>query len=65
MLHCRYISAEEIFVHSGGLKQENDSEFSTEDAVMEVTVKAGTTENIEIPVLEVHTKIFLFFVWKL
>ncbi|GMY33205.1 patellin-4 [Fagus crenata] len=48
----KYISAEEIFVHSGGLKQENDSEFSTEDAVMEVTVKAGTTENIEIPVLE-------------
>uniref|UniRef100_A0A2N9I3G9 CRAL-TRIO domain-containing protein n=1 Tax=Fagus sylvatica TaxID=28930 RepID=A0A2N9I3G9_FAGSY len=57
----KYISAEEIFVHSGGLKQENDSEFSTEDAVMEVTVKAGTTENIEIPVLESGTTL----IWDL
>merc|ERR1712183_780921 len=47
--------------HSGGLKQENDSEFSTEDAVMEVTVKAGTTENIEIPVLEAGTTL----IWDL
>lgn len=61
MLHCRYIAAEEVFVHYGGLKQENESEFSAEDPVREVFVKAGSKENIEIPVLEVHTDISLFY----
>ncbi|KAM3684094.1 hypothetical protein ACB098_11G017700 [Castanea mollissima] len=50
-----YIAAEEVFVHNGGLKQENESEFSAEDPVREVSVKAGSKENIEIPVLEAGT----------
>lgn len=49
----------EIPVHYGGLKRENDSEFSTEDTVMEVIVNAGSTESIEIPVLEVQVERFL------
>ena len=64
MLHCRYIAAEEVFVLNGGLKQENESQFSAEDPVREVFVKAGSKENIEIPVLEVHTETFLFSIWK-
>ncbi|XP_075643797.1 patellin-4-like [Castanea sativa] len=51
----KYIAAEEVFVHNGGLKQENESEFSAEDPVREVSVKAGSKENIEIPVLEAGT----------
>lgn len=57
----KYIPAEEIPVHCGGLKQENDSEFSNEDAVMEVVVKAGSTETINIPVSEARTTL----IWEL
>ncbi|XP_040985800.1 patellin-4-like [Juglans microcarpa x Juglans regia] len=57
----KYIPAEEIPVHCGGLKQENDSEFSNEDAVMEVVVKAGSTETINIPVSEAGTTL----IWEL
>ncbi|CAK9165655.1 unnamed protein product [Ilex paraguariensis] len=45
----KYIAAEEIPVHYGGLKRDNDTEFSTKDAVSEVAVKAGSSETIEIP----------------
>ncbi|KAB8486528.1 hypothetical protein FH972_025366 [Carpinus fangiana] len=55
----KYISVSEIPVHYGGLKRENDSDFSTEDTVMEVIVNAGSTESIEIPVLEVQVERFL------
>ncbi|KAJ1420866.1 GOLD domain [Sesbania bispinosa] len=51
---AKYIPIEEIPVHYGGFKRENDSEFSTQDAsVSELTLKAGSTATIEIPALEV------------
>ncbi|XP_042479096.1 patellin-4-like [Macadamia integrifolia] len=52
----KYISAENIPIQYGGLKRENDSEFSIEDgSVSELTVKSGGTETVEIPVPEVGT----------
>ncbi|KAL2475867.1 Phosphatidylinositol transfer protein SEC14 [Abeliophyllum distichum] len=44
----KYIGAEEIPVHYGGLRKENDPHFSTTDPASEITVKAGVTETIEI-----------------
>ncbi|CAI9088023.1 OLC1v1022250C1 [Oldenlandia corymbosa var. corymbosa] len=49
----KYISGEEIPVRYGGLKREDDPDFSTQDGVSEITVKSGSTEVIEIPALEV------------
>ncbi|KAK7412845.1 hypothetical protein VNO78_04515 [Psophocarpus tetragonolobus] len=50
----KYIPIEEIPVHYGGFKRENDSEFSSQDgAVSELILKAGSTATIEIPALEV------------
>ncbi|KAI4297182.1 hypothetical protein L6164_037081 [Bauhinia variegata] len=50
----RYIPIEEIPVHYGGFKRENDCEFSCQDrAISELTLKAGSTATIEIPALEV------------
>ncbi|KAL6544643.1 hypothetical protein OROMI_023505 [Orobanche minor] len=49
----RYITAEEIPVVYGGLRQENEPDFSTQDAALEIVVKAGATETIEIPAPEV------------
>ncbi|OAY31598.1 patellin-4 [Manihot esculenta] len=50
----KYIPAEEIPVQYGGLKRENDFEFSTEDGgASELVIKAGSTETIEIPAAEV------------
>ncbi|CAI9784023.1 unnamed protein product [Fraxinus pennsylvanica] len=49
----KYISVEEIPVHHGGLRKENDPDFSIEDAASEITVKPGVTETIEIPAPEV------------
>lgn len=49
----RYVAAEEIPVHYGGFKRDNNSDFSCEDEVHEVTVKASSTETIEIPAPEV------------
>ncbi|OVA05129.1 Cellular retinaldehyde binding/alpha-tocopherol transport [Macleaya cordata] len=58
----RYIPAEQIPLRYGGMKRENDSEFSTEETtVSELTVKAGSTESIEIPAPEVGTTL----VWDL
>lgn len=53
-LDCRYIGAEQIPVHYGGLRKENDPDFSTKDAASEISVKAGVTETIEIPAPEVN-----------
>jgi hypothetical protein len=45
---------EEIPVNYGGFKRENDFEFSgKEGKVSELILKAGSTEIIEIPALEV------------
>ena len=53
---CRYIAGEEIPVNYGGLKRENDPDFSTDDGVSDVTVKAGSTETIEIPTPKVNER---------
>lgn len=52
----RYIPAENIPVSYGGLKREGDVEFSGGDdvAITELAVKAGSTENVEIPLPQVH-----------
>ena len=50
----KYIPIEEIPLHYGGFKRENDSEFSSQDgAVSELILKAGSTATIEVPALEV------------
>lgn len=47
---------EEIPVQYGGLKRDNDTEFSVGDGgVAEFIVKAGSTETVEIPAPEVFT----------
>ncbi|KAF6166165.1 hypothetical protein GIB67_023875 [Kingdonia uniflora] len=54
----KYVPAEEIPIRYGGLKREKDYEFSVEDgSVIELFVKSGSTETIEIPVPEVGTTI--------
>ena len=46
---------EEIPVQYGGLKREEDTEFSVEDGgVSEIVFKAGSTTTIEIPAPEVR-----------
>ncbi|KAF5733611.1 putative Patellin-4 [Tripterygium wilfordii] len=58
----KYISAEEIPVQYGGFKKENDLEFSkANDPVSELTIKAGSTETIEIPAAEVGSTL----IWDL
>ncbi|KAI9194529.1 hypothetical protein LWI28_006847 [Acer negundo] len=50
----KYIPAEELPVQYGGFKRENDFEFCNEnDVVSEITMKAGSTETIEISADEV------------
>ena len=55
MFDFRYIPAEEIPIQYGGFKRENDTEFfSSEDgSVSELTLKAGSTQTIEIAAAEV------------
>ncbi|XP_068656289.1 patellin-4-like [Aristolochia californica] len=58
----RYIPADEIPTQYGGLKRENDTEFSAGNGeVVEVTVKGGSTVTIEIPLPEAGCTI----VWDL
>ncbi|CAK9141100.1 unnamed protein product [Ilex paraguariensis] len=58
----KYIPIEEIPIQYGGLKRENDFEFSGEDGgASELLIKAGSTEVIEIPTPEVGTT----FIWDL
>ncbi|XVF87932.1 hypothetical protein PTKIN_Ptkin19aG0008400 [Pterospermum kingtungense] len=45
----KYIDVGEIPVCYGGLKRDNDSDFSAEDHVEEILVKQSSTETIEIP----------------
>ncbi|KAK2640959.1 hypothetical protein Ddye_022722 [Dipteronia dyeriana] len=50
----KYIPAEELPVQYGGFKRENDFEFCNENGVVsEITMKAGSTETIEISADEV------------
>ncbi|KAL5202344.1 hypothetical protein ABZP36_013296 [Zizania latifolia] len=56
----RYIAPEQVPVQFGGLYKEDDTEFSSSDAVTELTVKPSSKETIEIPVTENST-----VVWEL
>lgn len=49
----RFIEPEELPVQYGGLKREQDDEFTPEDKVSELIVKANTINYIEVPVVEV------------
>ncbi|KAK1307950.1 Patellin-4 [Acorus calamus] len=52
----KYIPAEEIPIRYGGLQHDNDTEFSLDNGkVLELVVKAGSTETIELPMPEVGT----------
>ncbi|KAM7530364.1 hypothetical protein LguiB_033774 [Lonicera macranthoides] len=56
----KYIPIEEIPIQYGGLKRENDFEFSIDDGVVsEILIKAKSTETIEIPAPEAGTT----FIW--
>ncbi|XWS10652.1 hypothetical protein CRYUN_Cryun38cG0015400 [Craigia yunnanensis] len=57
----KYIDPEEIPVCYGGLKRDNDSDFSAEDHAEEVLVKASSTKTIEIPAPEAGS----FLIWDL
>lgn len=57
----RYIPVEEIPIQYGGLKRENDFEFSFDDsAVSELIIKAGSTATIEINATEVLIRTFFW-----
>ncbi|KAL6848807.1 hypothetical protein ACP4OV_021390 [Aristida adscensionis] len=56
----RYIAPEQVPVQFGGLYKEDDTEFSTADAVTELTVKPSSKETIEILATENTT-----VVWEL
>ncbi|PSS11647.1 Patellin-4 like [Actinidia chinensis var. chinensis] len=56
----KYIPMEEIPIKYGGLKRDNDFEFSVEDGgASELVIKAGSLSIIEIPAPEVGTT----FIW--
>ncbi|KAH6782289.1 Sec14p-like phosphatidylinositol transfer family protein [Perilla frutescens var. frutescens] len=56
----KYIPIQEIPIQYGGIKRENDFEFSNADGeATEVVIKAGCTETIEIPTPEAGTT----FIW--
>lgn len=65
LLYCRYIASEELPVHYGGLRKENDTDFSTEDVVSEIFINQSSTECIQIPAPEAcplkKKKLFVFF----
>ncbi|KAG6403071.1 hypothetical protein SASPL_135288 [Salvia splendens] len=46
----KYATIENILVQYGGLRRENDTEFTTEDKVLEAYIRANGTELIQIPV---------------
>ncbi|CAL9062661.1 patellin-3 [Musa acuminata AAA Group] len=56
----KYIAPEQVPVAFGGLSNESDPEFTTADAVTEVTIKASSKQSIEIPATEAT-----LLVWEL
>ncbi|XP_057798095.1 patellin-4-like [Salvia miltiorrhiza] len=46
----KYATIENILVQYGGLRRENDTEFTSEDKVLEAYIRANGTELIQIPV---------------
>lgn len=59
-IKCRYATIENILVQYGGLRRENDTEFTSEDKVLEAYVKPNGTELIQIPVEVTHLHTILF-----
>ncbi|KAL0442392.1 UNVERIFIED_CONTAM: Patellin-4 [Sesamum latifolium] len=58
----KYVPIQEIPIQYGGIKRENDFEFSVSDGeATEVVIKAGSTQTIEIPTPEAGTT----FIWDL
>lgn len=53
----KYATPENIVVEYGGLKRENDTEFSTNDKVLEQNIRANTTDQIQIPINEVEVTV--------
>ena len=49
----RYIAPEQVPVQYGGLSKEKDPDFTSADAVAEITIKPSAKQVIEIPVTEV------------
>ncbi|KAH6766790.1 hypothetical protein C2S52_017773 [Perilla frutescens var. hirtella] len=48
----KYATIENILVQYGGLRRENDTEFTSEDKVLEANIRASGTEIIQIPANE-------------
>ncbi|KAK4399463.1 Patellin-4 [Sesamum angolense] len=58
----KYVPIQEIPIQYGGIKRDNDFEFSASDGeATEVVIKAGSTQTIEIPTPEAGTT----FIWDL
>ncbi|KAL2474796.1 Patellin-4 [Abeliophyllum distichum] len=58
----KYVPIQEIPIQYGGLKRENDYEFSVSDGeASEVVIKAGSSEVIEMPATEAEST----FIWDL
>ncbi|KAK4366084.1 hypothetical protein RND71_013964 [Anisodus tanguticus] len=49
---CRYIGPENLLAEYGGLKKEKDVEFSTDDKVLEISIKPCSFGLIKMPVKE-------------
>ncbi|WOL03569.1 hypothetical protein Cni_G12289 [Canna indica] len=56
----KYIAPEQVPVAFGGLNKDDDPDFTTADAVTDVTLKPSSKETIEIPTSET-----CFLVWEL
>ncbi|KAF6150939.1 hypothetical protein GIB67_026860 [Kingdonia uniflora] len=56
----KYIAPGNLPVHYGGLKRENDNEFSPKDCVSQIIVRGGVTDTIQIPIAEVLNLTFHF-----
>ncbi|KAL3828053.1 hypothetical protein ACJIZ3_016855 [Penstemon smallii] len=53
----KYATPENILVQYGGLKRDNDTEFSTDDKVLELNLKANSTSTIQIPINEAEVTV--------
>lgn len=53
MIIYRYISPENLLAEYGGLKKDKDVEFSTDDKVLEISIKPCSFCLIKMPVKEV------------
>ncbi|XP_074560153.1 patellin-3-like [Curcuma longa] len=56
----KYIAPEQVPVAFGGLSKEDDPDFTSSDAVTEVTIKPSSKQSIEIPTVEATV-----LVWEL